>query len=139
MSPLESDTLMPYPYPMLSQDKPYALFGACLGAIVAYELARAVEAEALAPPPALLAVAAVSPPHLYALAVARLYLPPGGPAEVDPAALKEGVLAKLAGWESLPRETIMMVRRAWACVQAGTAGLQGRVKLPRPCVGQGRA
>ncbi len=107
---------------MLSQDKPYALFGACLGAIVAYELARAVEAEALAPPPALLAVAAVSPPHLYALAVTRLYLPPGGPAEADPAALKEGVLAQLAGWESLPRETVMMVRRVGPVCRLGRLG-----------------
>ena len=76
---------------------------------MAYELARVVEAEALAPPPAVLFVAAVSPPHLYATAVMRLYLAPGGSVG-DPAAATEGVLAKLRGWESLPRETVMLVR-----------------------------
>ncbi|KAK9841775.1 hypothetical protein WJX81_002144 [Elliptochloris bilobata] len=91
------------------EDKPYALFGACLGAIVAYELARVVEADALAPPPVALFVAAVSPPHLYAGAVTRLYLPPGAPPAGGAAAAAEGVLAKLRGWESLPRETVMLV------------------------------
>ena len=92
-----------------AQDKPYALFGACLGAIVAYELARVVEAKALAPPPVALFVAVVSPPHLYAGAVTQLYLPPGGPTGVT-AAAAEGVLAKLRSWRDLPRETVMLAR-----------------------------
>jgi len=91
------------------QDKPYALFGACLGAIVAYELVCAVEAGALAPPPIALFVAAVSPPDLYARAVMKLYLTrPLGDGEPSP---RTEVLAKLAGWEALPRETLMLVRR----------------------------
>lgn len=55
-------------------DKPYAIFGTCLGAIIGYELAREVEESLCAPMPTALFQAAVSPPHLYAGAVAKLYL-----------------------------------------------------------------
>eukprot|EP00887_Chlorella_sp_A99_P003340 scaffold26.g3340.t1 len=55
-------------------DKPYALFGVCLGAILAYEVAREIEATRCAPLPLALMPAAVSPPHLYADAVARLFI-----------------------------------------------------------------
>ena len=55
-------------------DKPYAIFGTCLGAIVGYELVREVERSGCAPLPAAFMPAAVSPPHLYALAVMKLYL-----------------------------------------------------------------
>ena len=96
------------PFLGAAQDKPYALLGACLGAIVAYELARAVEAEALAPPPVALFVAAVSPPDLYARAVMRLYLT--RPLRADEPAPREEVLAKLRGWRDLPRETVMLAR-----------------------------
>jgi len=76
---------------------------------VAYELARAVEAGALAPPPVALFVAAASPPDLYARAVMMLYLTrPLADGEPPPRAV---VLVKLAGWEALPRETLMLVRR----------------------------
>ena len=89
------------------QDKPYALFGTCLGAITAYEIARAVEREGNAPMPVALFPAAVSPPHLYALAVMKLYLTrPLGADEPPPL---EEVMGKLRGWEQLPKETVMMV------------------------------
>ena len=55
-------------------DKPYAIFGTCLGAIVGYEIAREVEESRCAPLPGALFTAAVSPPHLYAGAVMKLYL-----------------------------------------------------------------
>ena len=55
-------------------DKPYAFFGTCLGAIVGYEVAREVEETRCAPMPSALFLAAVSPPHLYADAVAALYM-----------------------------------------------------------------
>lgn len=55
-------------------DKPYAIFGTCLGAIVGYEIAREVEESRCAPMPVALFTAAVSPPHLYAVAVIRLYM-----------------------------------------------------------------
>lgn len=55
-------------------DKPYAIFGTCLGAIVGYEIAREVEDSRCAPMPLALFTAAVSPPHLYAVAVMKLYL-----------------------------------------------------------------
>ena len=54
-------------------DKPYAVFGTCLGAIVGYEMAREVDSSRCAPMPLVLFSAVVSPPHLYARAVARLY------------------------------------------------------------------
>ena len=62
------------------QDLPYALFGTCLGAITAYEVAHCAIAAGL-PPPAMLFTAAVSPPHIYAGAVAKLYLAQGEAAE----------------------------------------------------------
>ena len=60
--------------PPLLQGKPYALFGTCLGAIVAYEVAQRVADRKHAPMPLALFPAAVSPPHLYALAVMKLYV-----------------------------------------------------------------
>ena len=55
-------------------DKPYAIFGTCLGAIVGYEVVREVEDSRCAPMPLALFTSAVSPPHLYAVAVMKLYL-----------------------------------------------------------------
>ena len=55
-------------------DKPYAIFGTCLGAIVGYEVVREVERSGCAPLPVAFMPAAVSPPHLYAVAVMKLYL-----------------------------------------------------------------
>lgn len=55
-------------------DKPYAIFGTCLGVIVGYELVREVERTGCAPLPVCFMPSAVSPPHLYAVAVMKLYL-----------------------------------------------------------------
>lgn len=90
------------------QDKPYALFGTCLGAIVAYEIAQRARARGM-PPPVALVPAAVSPPHLYALAVAKLYLAPGE--QLQGEGLLAEIIEKLRGWRELPRETLMLVRR----------------------------
>ena len=54
-------------------DKPYAVFGTCLGAIIGYELVREVERSGCAPLPAVFMPAAVSPPHLYAKVIWRIY------------------------------------------------------------------
>lgn len=59
---------------VLIQGKPYALFGTCLGAIVAYEVTKRVAERKCAPMPLALFPAAVSPPHLYAVAVMKLYV-----------------------------------------------------------------
>lgn len=56
------------------QDKPYALFGTCLGAIVAYEVISRVVQSNHAPPPVAFFPAAVSPPHLYSAAIRKLYM-----------------------------------------------------------------
>jgi Thioesterase domain len=56
------------------QDKPYAIFGTCLGAIVAYEVTRRVAERKGAPLPIAIFPAAVSAPHLYAIAVMKLYV-----------------------------------------------------------------
>jgi surfactin synthase thioesterase subunit len=89
------------------QDKPYAFFGTCLGAIAAYEIVRAVERGGNAPLPVALFAAAVSPPHLYARAVMKLYLT-RALSEDEPPPTEE-VMAKLRGWEQLPKETVMLV------------------------------
>lgn len=87
------------------QDKPYALFGTCLGAITAYEIAQRTTARGL-PPPLALFPAAVSPPHLYAKAVMKLYLAPG--ARADDSSF-QAVIDKLKNWKDIPKETLMMV------------------------------
>jgi surfactin synthase thioesterase subunit len=89
------------------QDKPYALFGTCLGAITAYEIARVVEREKLGPMPVALYAAAVSPPHLYAYAVMKLYMT-RPLAAYEPPPFEE-VMEKLRGWDKLPKETLMLV------------------------------
>lgn len=93
------------------QDLPYALFGTCLGAITAYEVAR--RATAAGHPPLALFTAAVSPPHIYAAAVMKLYLTrplaPGEQPEV------EEIMEKLRGWDKLPKETLMLVRPSSQC------------------------
>lgn len=94
------------------QDKPYALFGTCLGAIVAYEIAQRVSARGL-PSPAALFPAAVSPPHLYALAVMKLYLT-RNVAHGEESPLEE-VMEKLRGWRDLPKETLMLVSHPKHC------------------------
>lgn len=57
-----------------AQDKPWAIFGTCLGAIVAYEVTQRVAERKHAPLPVAIFPAAVSAPHLYALAVMKLYV-----------------------------------------------------------------
>lgn len=89
----------------LCQDTPYAFFGTCLGAIIAYEVAQQATARGL-PPPLAFFPAAVSPPHLYAMAVMKLYLAPG--AKVDSSSF-ETVIDKLRNWREIPKETLMLV------------------------------
>lgn len=98
---------------VILQDKPYAFFGTCLGAIVAYEITRIVQAERLAPSPIALYAAAVSPPHLYALAVMKLYMT--RPLMADEPPPLDEVMQKLKGWENLPKATIMQVRHPILC------------------------
>ncbi len=88
------------------QDKPYALFGTCLGAITAYEIAR--RASKAGHPPVALFTAAVSPPHIYAEAVMKLYVT-RQLAEGEAINLTE-IMATLQSWDKIPKETLMMVR-----------------------------
>ena len=87
------------------QDKPYALFGTCLGAITAYEIAR--RASATGHPPLTLFIAAVSPPHIYAEAVMKLYVT-RQMAEGETINMEE-IMATLQSWDKIPKETLMMV------------------------------
>ena len=96
-----------HPHCRAVQDKPYALFGTCLGAIVAYEIAQRAQAQGL-PLPLAFFPAAVSPPHLYALAVMKLYLTRS--IAHDDASPIEEVMEKLRGWQDLPKKTLMLVR-----------------------------
>ncbi|KAK9803914.1 hypothetical protein WJX72_004698 [[Myrmecia] bisecta] len=88
------------------QGKPYALFGTCLGAITAYEVTRQVQ-QSSRPMPLALFMAAVSPPHMYALAVMKLYVQRS--LAFDAAPPVEEVMEKLRGWDQLPREVLMQV------------------------------
>ena len=86
-------------------DKPYAIFGTCLGAIIGYEIAREVEESRCAPMPLALFTAAVSPPHLYAVAVMKLYLQRKlGRREEPPV---EEVMNILRGWKDLPKHILL--------------------------------
>lgn len=89
------------------QDKPYAFFGTCLGAITAYEIIRTVETKQLAPLPVAFFAAAASPPHLYAHAVMKLYMT--RPLLADEPSPVEEVMQKLTGWDRLPKATILQV------------------------------
>lgn len=91
----------------IPQDKPYAFFGTCLGAITVYEITRIIQEKQLAPMPHILYAAAVSPPHLYALAVMKLYMTRSMEAD-EPPPLDE-VMQKLRNWDKLPKATIMQV------------------------------
>ena len=90
------------------QDKPYALFGTCLGAIIAYEIAQTIQKKLIAPMPVALFAAAVSPPHLYALAVMKLYMTTPMRAN-EPPPLDE-IMQKLLSWDKLPKAIVMQAR-----------------------------
>lgn len=66
-----------------------------------------VEHEKIAPQPVAFFPAAVSPPHLYALAVMKLYMTRDLDA-TEPPPIEE-VMEKLRGWDKLPKETLMSV------------------------------
>lgn len=72
-----------------------------------YEICREVEREKLAPPAVAFFPAAVSPPHLYSLAVMKLYMTRSLDAN-EPPPLQE-VMEKLRGWDKLPKEMLMLV------------------------------
>ena len=92
------------------QGTPYALFGTCLGAIVAYEVMRKVQADGSLPMPVQLFVAAVSPPHLYAVAVMKLYLNrPMAASEQPPL---DEVMQTLSTWDKIPKDLLMQVSSA---------------------------
>lgn len=56
------------------QGKPYAFFGTCLGAIVAYEVTRRIIARKFMQRPVAFFLAAVSAPHLYATMVNQVWV-----------------------------------------------------------------
>lgn len=92
------------------KDKPYVIFGTCLGAIVGYEIIREVQKTQCAPPPVAFMPAAVSPPHVYASVVMKIYLQ---------RRLKRGetppldeVLKILKGWKEMPREKLLLAFEA---------------------------
>ena len=121
------------------QDKPYAFFGTCLGAITAYEAIHAIQRHGTGPLPLAFFPAAVSPPHVYAQAVAQLYVAPGEPAAPGEG-LMAGVLQKLRGWRDLPRELVMQVGSAGNMYMCGCtdvlSGMHvvGHVFLAKMCL-----
>ena len=90
---------------LFTQDKPYAMFGTCLGAIVAYEVYK--RASEAGKPPVALFTAAVSPPHIYAQAVMKLYLT--RQLEEGESLDMDEIMATLRSWDKIPKETLMMV------------------------------
>ena len=56
------------------QGKPYAFFGTCLGAIVAYEVTRRIIARKYTHSPVAFFLAAVSAPHLYSTMVNQIWV-----------------------------------------------------------------
>lgn len=85
-------------------DKPYAIFGACLGAIIGYEMVKEVERIGSSPLPLVYMPAAAPPPHLYAQRVAKTYLHPsfGGK---NPSCVKEPKVVQ-EGWLNLPKQLL---------------------------------
>ena len=58
--------------------------------------------------PVALFAAAVSPPHLYALAVMKLYMTK--PMRADEPPPLDEIMQKLSGWDKLPKAVVMQVR-----------------------------
>lgn len=88
---------------------PYAIFGTCLGAIIGYEILRIAQRDNL-PLPVAFFPAAVSPPHLYSVAVMKLYLPrPLRPGEQPPQALYDQVIKALKNWHTLSKDQMIQV------------------------------
>lgn len=121
-----------------SDAPPYALFGVCLGGIVAYEVARAAAKRGVRPPVALF-VAAASAPHLYAEAVAKLYV---GGAEQNPVAApaysssSSAAAAASSSSSSSPASvgSNESTPSASPVIVAATAALRGWRSLPKATV-----
>jgi surfactin synthase thioesterase subunit len=92
------------------QDKPYVIFGTCLGAIVGYEIIREVQKTGCAPPPVAFMPAAVSPPHVYASVVMKIYLQRRLRRGEQPPL--DEVLKILKGWKEMPREKLLLAFEA---------------------------
>ena len=92
------------------QDKPYVLFGTCLGAIVSYEIIREVERTKCAPLPVAFMPAAVSPPHVYASVVMNIYLQRRLRRGEQPPL--DEVMKILRGWKDMPREKLLIAFEA---------------------------
>ena len=92
------------------KDKPYVIFGTCLGAIVGYEIIREVQKTKCAPPPVAFMPAAVSPPHVYASVVMKIYLQRRLRRGEDPPL--DEVLKILKGWKEMPREKLLLAFEA---------------------------
>ncbi len=92
------------------QDKPYVIFGTCLGAIVGYEIIREVQKSGCAPPPVAFMPAAVSPPHVYASVVMKIYLQRRLRRGEQPPL--DEVLKILRGWKEMPREKLLLAFEA---------------------------
>lgn len=70
---------------------------------MAYEMTRKAHESHAVPLPVALFEAAVSPPHMYAQAVMKLYLQAGEQLDLNL------ILEKLRGWDTMPREQLMQV------------------------------
>lgn len=92
------------------QDKPYAIFGTCLGAIVGYEIIREAERTGCAPLPLMFMPAAVSPPHVYASVVMKIYLQRRLRRGEEPPL--DEVMRILRDWKDLPREKLLLAFEA---------------------------
>ena len=92
------------------QDKPYVIFGTCLGAIVGYEIIREVERTKCAPMPVAFMPAAVSPPHIYASVVMKIYLQRRLRRGEEPPL--DEVMKTLHAWKDMPREKLLLAFEA---------------------------
>lgn len=72
---------------------------------MAYEVAQRMQKEGH--PPVALFIAAVSPPHIYAEAVMKLYV--NRPLAEGEGPNLEEIKKTLQSWDKVPKETLMMV------------------------------
>lgn len=104
----ELATVLAHSLPL--QDKPYVIFGTCLGAIVGYEIIREVERTKCAPLPVAFMPAAVSPPHVYASVVMKIYLQRRLRRGEEPPL--DEVMKILRDWKDMPREKLLLAFEA---------------------------
>ena len=89
-------------------EMPYAIFGTCLGAIVAYDMIQKLE-NSDRRKPIIFFPAAVSPPDKYSSVITKIYSPKRSIFSYLRGAdnVKKEVLRRLQNWKSLPKDEVL--------------------------------